>query len=163
MILSINIWSYLCVVDVLFLGFYWPLWILRIYGGCGLHGRKYFLVPDRSNHLGSQVECFNFLCIGDDTKGWKRAIIKGSTRKRKARLTTGLVESERENRCSTTGYETGELELENRKENEDHLPNSKARGGKAESTKRIWRELISRLAWPAGVGLKYLWVLAAPK
>jgi len=47
---------------------------------------------------------------------------KGVQKKRKARLTTGLVESERENRCSTTGDETGELELENRKENEDHLP-----------------------------------------
>lgn len=58
-ILGFDIWSCLCWVDVLFLGFY-SLWFLRKCDGCVLPSRKFFWDPDICGHWRFWVKCVSW-------------------------------------------------------------------------------------------------------
>lgn len=65
LVLGADIWSCLCWVDVLFLGFWYPLWLL---GGCDSHvlpGKEFFWDLDRFGHWRFRATCFSGL--GPDT------------------------------------------------------------------------------------------------
>ena len=73
-ILSADIWSCLCLVGVLFLGFCCPLWLLGECGGCVLPGRKFFWDPDRCGHWRFQVKYvsgyWELISRNGDGLGW---------------------------------------------------------------------------------------------
>ena len=57
-VVGADIWSSLCWVGVLFLGFCCPLSFLGECGGYVLHGREFFWDPNRCDYLDFQENVF---------------------------------------------------------------------------------------------------------
>jgi hypothetical protein len=85
-ILGANIWTCLCGMSVLFLGFYCPAWVLGEHGGCELPSRKYFWNPGRFGHWRLQVQC---IYLGM-RMGLKGSSLRESTGRRKTGYSTRI-------------------------------------------------------------------------